>query len=144
MPDGDMEYKVAPSEFKAAGDQGQYEGHFSIFSNQDDGGDIVWPGAFSKTIAENGKRVKVFYQHDWSKLIGPTPELLEDSTGLLAKGRLTLDFFWGKEVWALMKDGALTEGSIGYWPIKFDYDLGGTSATCANCICTRSARCRSG
>ncbi len=123
MPDTiEMEYKVAPTEFKATGDKGEYEGHFSIFSNLDDGGDIVWPGAFTKTIAENGKRVKVFYAHDWEKLIGPTPDVLqEDATGLFAKGRLTLESFWGKEVWALMKDGALVEGSIGYWPVKFDF-----------------------
>lgn len=122
MPDNDLEYKVAPTEFKAAGDKGEYEGHFSIFSNIDDGGDIMWPGAFSKTLAENSRRVKVFYAHDWEKLIGPAPEVLqEDARGLFAKGRLTLDSFWGKEVWALMKDGALTEGSIGYWAVKYDF-----------------------
>ena len=123
MPDTDeLEYKITPAEFKATGDKGEYEGHFSMFSNRDDGGDIMWPGAFAKTLIENGKRVKVFYAHDWEKLIGPTPDVLqEDAKGLFAKGRLTLDSFWGKEVWALMKDGALNEGSIGYWAVKYDF-----------------------
>ena len=121
--DDKLEYKVAPTEFKAMGDAGQYEGHFAVFGNMDDGRDISHPGMFLKTIAERGPRVKVFYAHDWMKLIGPAPEVLqEDSMGLMAKGRLTLDAFWGKEAWALMKDGALTEGSFGYEAVKFDYE----------------------
>lgn len=119
----ELEYKAVATEFKAVGDQGIYEGHFSIFGNVDDGGDVVHPGAFAKTIVERAKRVRIFYAHDWQKLIGPPPDILqEDATGLYAKGRLTLDSFWGKEAWALMKDGALTEGSIGYEPVKFDFE----------------------
>src|SRR5512134_2108424 len=118
-----LEYKLAPTEFKATGDAGQYEGHFSIFGNVDDGGDVMHPGAFLKTLSETGRRVKVFYAHDWMKLIGPTPDVLqEDATGLYAKGRLTLDSFWGRETWALMKDNALSEGSIGYSAVKYDFE----------------------
>lgn len=121
--DDKLEYKVAPTEFKATGDAGQYEGHFAVFDNMDDGCDVSHPGMFLKTIAERGPRVKVFYAHDWMKLIGPAPDMLtEDSMGLLAKGRLTLDSFWGKEAWALMKDGALNEGSFGYEAVKFDFE----------------------
>jgi len=122
----DMEYKATPAEFKAEGDKGLYEGHFAIFGNVDDGMDVVHPGAFTKTIMERGKRIRVFYAHDWTRLIGPPPDVLqEDSMGLFAKGRLTLDSFYGREAWALMKDGALTEGSIGYEPVKFDFEDAG-------------------
>jgi hypothetical protein len=118
-----MEYKSVLTEFKAAGDKGEYEGHFSVFGNLDDGRDVAHPGMFAKTIQERAKRVKVFYAHDWMKLIGPSPEqLAEDSIGLFAKGRLTLDSFWGREAWALMKDNALNEGSFGYEAVKFDYE----------------------
>lgn len=118
-----MDYKAVKTEFKANGEKGEYAGHFSVFGNVDDGGDISHPGSFAKTIQERGQRVKVFYAHDWEKLIGPPPEeLKEDSVGLLARGRLTLGSFWGNEVWALMKDGALTEGSYGYEAVKFDYE----------------------
>lgn len=123
-----MEYKIFGAEFKAQGDKGEYEGYFSIFGNVDDGGDVVHPGAFAKTIQERGRRIKVFYAHDWSKLIGPPPEVLrEDTRGLYAKGRLTLESFWGREAWALMKDGALTEGSIGYETVagKIEVDENG-------------------
>lgn len=119
----DIEYKSAVVEFKATGNEGQYEGHFSIFGNVDSYSDIAHPGMFLKTIDERSKRVKVFYAHDWSKLIGPPPSTLkEDAVGLFAAGRLTLDSFWGKEAWALMKDGALTEGSFGYEAVKFDFE----------------------
>lgn len=120
-----MEIKACKVEFKATGDAGTYEGHFSVFGNVDDGSDVMVPGAFLKTIKERGHRVKIFYAHDWQKLIGPTPDVLtEDEIGLFAKGRLTLDSFWGKEAWALMKDGALNEASIGYEAIKVDYQPG--------------------
>jgi HK97 family phage prohead protease len=124
MPE--MEYKIAPTEWKATGDKGEYEGYYSVIGNEDDGKDVVEPGAFVKTIGERGKRVKVFYMHDWTKLIGPPPSVLrEDQHGLYAAGHFTLNSFWGKEAWELMKDGALTEGSFGYEPIKFDFDDNG-------------------
>jgi len=120
-----LQYKAYPVEFKA-GDKGIYEGYFSIFGNQDDGGDVMMAGAFAKTIAERAARIKVFFGHDWSKLIGPPPEVLqEDSKGLYAKGRLTLGSFWGNEAWQLMKDGALKEGSIGYETVMSDWDQRG-------------------
>ncbi len=119
----ELEYKITPTEFKAVSDKGEYEGHFSVFGNLDEGNDIVYPGAFTKTIRERGKRVKVFYAHDWEKLIGPPPAVLrEDDYGLFASGHLTLDSFWGRETWALMKDNALTEGSFGYEAIKVEYE----------------------
>lgn len=119
----ELEYKAGKTEFKAdAQVEGQYEGYFSVLGNLDDGGDIIEPGSFKKTLQERGDRIKIFYAHDWMKLIGPVPEILrEDSYGLYAKGRLTLTSFWGAETWALMKDGALTEGSIGYNTVKADY-----------------------
>ena len=113
-----MEYKAVSAEYKAKGDKGEFEGYFSVFNNVDDGGDIIRPGAFKKTIAERGKRIKPYYMHDIAKLLGPAPDVLEeDSTGLLAKGRLTLGNSWARDVWELIKDDALEEGSIGYIPI---------------------------
>lgn len=121
-----MEYKTTPLELKAGEEDGQYAGHFSIFGNIDDGDDIMHVGAFAKTVAERRNRIKVFYAHDWEKLIGPPPaELREDDIGLFARGRLTLGSFWGREANALMRDGALTEGSIGFETVKFDYGESG-------------------
>ncbi len=119
----EMEFKACPIAFKAAGDKGEYEGHYSIFGNIDDGNDVMHEGAFAKTIAERAARVKVFYMHDWTKLIGPAPATLkEDTLGLFAAGRLTLGSFWGNETWQLMKDNALNEGSIGFEAVKWDME----------------------
>ena len=118
----ELEYKSAPLEIKADGDAGVVEGLFSIFGNVDDGGDITHKGAFSKTISERGNRVKVFFMHIWDRLIAPPPEILKETeAGLFAKMTLVLDSFWGKEAWTLIKAGAMTEGSFGFEPVKFDY-----------------------
>jgi len=123
---GAMEYKAVGLEVKADGDEGIYEGYFAIFENVDDGFDIMHQGAFARTLEKRANRVKVFYAHDWDKLIGPPPtELREDEKGLFARGKLSLGTFWGKEVWALMKDGALTEGSIGYRAKDYEYGENG-------------------
>lgn len=118
-----MEYKSVSQEIKAEGDEGVVSGHYSIFGNVDDGEDRMHPGAFAKTIKERSKRVKVFFGHDWGKLIAPPPEVLqEDSTGLFAKYNIVLKSFWGREAWELIKAGAMTEGSFGFEAVKFDYD----------------------
>lgn len=118
----EMEYKAAPLEIKAdAQVEGKFEGHFAIFGNVDDGGDIVHPGAFAKTLQERKGRIQQFYLHNWDRLTGPPPEVVEeDATGLHVAGRVTVDAMWGHEVWALMKDSALREGSFGYETIKSD------------------------
>lgn len=123
----ELKYLTTGAEFKAEGDEGIYKGHFSIFGNVDDGGDVIHAGAFAQSLEERRARIRVFYAHDWSKLIGPPPNVIvEDEAGLFAEGRLTLNSFWGREAWELMKDGALTEGSIGYRPdrdaIEYDDD----------------------
>jgi uncharacterized protein len=117
-----MEYKAVGLDVKAEGDQGIYEGYFAVFDNIDDGLDVIHQGAFVKTLEERAGRIKVLYAHNWDKLIGPSPDILqEDEKGLFARGHLTLGTFWGNEVWALMKDGALTEGSIGYRVKDYKY-----------------------
>lgn len=124
-----MEYKAGPAEYKVLGDKGEYEGYFGITGNIDDGTDIIESGSYKKTIAERRNRILPMYMHDWEKLLGPPPDVIEeDSTGLYIKGRLTLASFWaGQMVWPLLQDGALKEGSIGFETIagKVDYEPNG-------------------
>ncbi len=107
---------------------GTFEGHASIFGIPDDGmpPDIILPGAFAKTIQEWGpkgaNRIKVLALHrsDWLP-IGRPLELAEDAKGLgfLAKISTTV---LGTDVLTLMRDGVLTEMSIGFQTIKADFD----------------------
>lgn len=116
------------AEIKAQGDedeQGQFVGYGSVFGNKDLGNDIVVEGAFTKSIASKGARgVKLLYQHKADEPIGVFDEIIEDKRGLRVKGRLALGTQRGREVYELMKMGALDGLSIGYRvdPKGYDYD----------------------
>ena len=88
----------------------------------DDGGDIIEPGAFSRTIKENFDRIKILSQHNDCDLpIGKPIELREDDKGLFVRGKIS-DTQKGRDVQTLLKDGVLNELSIGYDAITFDFD----------------------
>lgn len=96
-------------------DEGSFEGYASIFGNKDLGNDVVVEGAFAKSIARRGaKGVKMLYQHDAKQPIGVYDEIIEDDRGLRVKGRLALATQRGREVFELMKMGAIDGLSIGF------------------------------
>lgn len=108
---------------KALGDDGAFEGYASVFGNRDGGGDIVEPGAFSKTLRERGPRgVKMLADHDPTKRIGVWEEMREDDKGLFVKGRLLVEKSIGKEAHIDLKAGALDGMSIGYRVKSDAYD----------------------
>lgn len=109
-------------------DAGTFEGHASVFGIPDDGfpPDIIQPGAFTKTIQEWGpsgaNRIKVLALHrnDWLP-IGKPIELAEDARGLFFRAKIS-DTALGKDVLTLLRDGVLTEMSIGFTTVKADLD----------------------
>lgn len=111
-------------------DPGQrtFAGHASVFNTPDHGyvPDIIMPGAFRKTLKEWGplgaKRIKVLALHrsDWLP-IGVPVELTEDQTGLFFRAKLS-DTQLGRDVLTLLRDGVLTEMSIGYDCVKHEMD----------------------
>lgn len=106
-------------------EKGVFSGYGSIFGNKDLGNDVVVQGAFSKSIASKGaKAVKLLYQHRQDEPIGVFDEIIEDRRGLKVKGRLAMGTQRGREVYELMKMGALDGLSIGYRvdPKGYDYD----------------------
>ena len=115
-------------EYKAVHDEeekGVFTGYGSIFGNKDLGNDIVVEGAFAKSIGKKGaKAVKLLYQHRQDEPIGVFDEIIEDRRGLKVKGRLAMGTQRGREVYELMKMGALDGLSIGYRvdPKGVDYD----------------------
>jgi HK97 family phage prohead protease len=112
--------------------KGEFTGYASIFGNKDLGNDVVQQGAFSKSIAEKGaKGVKMLYQHKADTPIGVFDEILEDTKGLRVKGRLAMATQKGKEVYELMKMGALSGLSIGYRvePKGYTYSESGKKRT---------------
>lgn len=102
--------------------EGIFSGYGAVFSNIDSGGDIIEPGAFTKTIAESADRVKILSGHNEGLLpIGKPLELREDAKGLYLEAKIS-DTALGRDVKTLIGDGVLCELSIGYDPIVFDYD----------------------
>jgi len=103
-------------EYKAEDDEkGMFSGYGSIFGNKDLGNDVVVEGAFAKSIGKKGaKAVKMLYQHRQDEPIGVFDEIIEDQRGLKVKGRLAMGTQRGREVYELMKMGALDGLSIGY------------------------------
>lgn len=116
-----METKDFPLEVKAISDSGVIEGYASVFGNVDLGGDVVAPGAFTKSLTAakaEGRTVKMLWHHDPRQPIGVWDELVEDSKGLHGKGRLVMEVEKAREVHALAKAGAVGGLSIGYRTMK--------------------------
>jgi uncharacterized protein len=109
----DVKFDIKATDDEEA--KGEFRGYGSIFGNKDLGNDVVVEGAFSKSIARKGaKAVKMLYQHKADEPIGVFDEILEDKRGLAVKGRLAMGTQRGREVFELMKMGALDGLSIGY------------------------------
>tara|TARA_R110001583_G_scaffold49594_2_gene155279 strand:+ start:7746 stop:8405 length:660 start_codon:yes stop_codon:yes gene_type:complete len=125
--ENDFDNANLPCEFKEIDqdDDGSFEGYASVFNNKDLGNDVIRRGAFLESISERSpKGVKLLYQHKSDEPIGVIDSLEEDSKGLKIKGRLAMGTQKGKEVFELMKMGALDSMSIGYRlkPDGYKYD----------------------
>jgi HK97 family phage prohead protease len=96
-------------------EKGEFTGYASIFGNVDLGNDVVERGAFTKSLRRKGyRKVKMLYQHDTKQPIGVFDMIKEDENGLFVKGRLAMQTQKGKEVFELMKMGAIDGLSVGY------------------------------
>lgn len=95
------------------------QGHAASFGNVDRVSDIIKAGAFKKTLKERGKAVKVFYNHSFP--IGKPEVMAEDAKGLYTESKVSATAR-GDEILELVKDGVITDMSIGYEVINFDMD----------------------
>ena len=112
-------YKAAPVGELIDADEkaGIIKGYGSYFGNKDSDNDVIVKGAYKKTIAENGDRVKYLYQHDMNQPIGKMVELYEDDKGLVFTAEIAKTQL-GMDVVELMKTGVITENSVGIMPIQ--------------------------
>lgn len=100
---------------KAVGEEGsgEFEGYGSVFGVVDSYNDIVVKGAFEDSLKEYGMP-KLLLQHSTWMVGGKWLEAREDEKGLYLKGQLNLEVQAAREVYALMKQGAINGLSIGY------------------------------
>lgn len=115
-----MEHKLFRKlELKTFDQPGMFSGILSIYGGIDEYNDRILPGAYTKTIKENGGRVPLLWQHDPAEPIGELA--LEDTQrGLAVTGRLVLadDVPAARKAYALLKAGVIRGLSIGFRPIK--------------------------
>jgi hypothetical protein len=122
----DKLFLEVPFEIKEINDQdGTFEGYGSVFGNIDADGDILEPGAFSKSLLThqtNRTQPALLWMHDPSKPVGRYMEIREDARGLYVKGQLILESSQGRDAYALLKGGAIKGLSIGYVPKNWEFD----------------------
>jgi uncharacterized protein len=90
----------------------RFAGYAAIFGRPDRGGDIVRAGAFARSLSGGGA-VPLLWQHAPGRPIGRIEYLKEDKRGLRVIGRLS-EGAAGREVAALLKEGAVRGLSFGY------------------------------
>ena len=120
-----MEKKQFSFEAKALDTPGMFEGHGSVFNVEDQGKDIVKPGAFKRSLSKQkaeGRMPSMLWAHDTHlPPIGVWKEMSEDSHGLFVRGQLFLDDNEiSRQVHAAVKANALTGLSIGYQTVDSD------------------------
>lgn len=94
---------------------GEFEGYASLFGIPDLGRDMVMPGAFRDSLKKRGASgIKMLWSHEAAQPIGTWTLVDEDARGLKVKGRLNLAVARAREIYALMRDGAVDGLSIGY------------------------------
>lgn len=98
---------------------GTVEGYASLFGELDQARDMVMPGAFTQTLQTRGlRKIPMLFQHDPSEPVGIWLELREDIRGLWARGRLIPEVARGRELMALVQQGAIDGLSIGYRTVR--------------------------
>src|SRR5688572_9953140 len=103
------------SECKATVDaDGLFRGKASTYGGPPDSyGDVILPGAFTKTIRENGGRIKVLNQHNPADVIGMAT-LIDKADGLWVEGKLELELTSAKEAYIRLRNSLIDGISIGF------------------------------
>lgn len=114
-------------ELKTEPDGRTFSGYASTFGNTDLGGDVVAPGAFSKSLAKHRRddtMPLMAWMHQLDKIPGRWTSLVEDAKGLSVKGEL-LNTQLGNDTRELLKAKAINGLSIGYQIELSDYNAAG-------------------
>ncbi len=106
-------------DLKSIADDGAFEGYASLFDREDLARDVIAPGAFRDTLRQRGPQgVRLLFQHNPAEPIGVWESLIEDTSGLHVRGRLTTQVARAREVLSLMRAGAIDGLSIGFRALK--------------------------
>lgn len=127
MPDIHKTLAFEHTEIKFTGDasKGVFEGYASVFNNTDADGDIILPGAFSRVIAEQSRKVAMFFNHQTRAIpVGKWEDMREDDKGLFVRGQLTPGLSLSEDLKAAMQHGTVDGMSVGFSVGPDDYTVG--------------------
>lgn len=115
----ELRHRDVAFDVKAVEKDGFFAGYGSVFGVLDSYREIVAPGAFADSLMQRqakGRKLPVLWQHRTGEPMGVYETVKEDKVGLYVEGRLLVDdVARAKEAHALMKVGAVTGLSIGYF-----------------------------
>lgn len=96
-------------------------GYASKFGNIDLVGDMIMPGAFTKTVNERGPQGKneiwFLHNHSTDSPLGKPSVLKEDNYGLYFESKI-VDTEIGEDILKLYQEGLINQHSIGFSTIK--------------------------
>jgi HK97 family phage prohead protease len=118
-------HKQFAAEIKALESDGTCRAYIATYRTTPDfEGDIIEPGAFTKSLASSPK-IPMLWQHDTKQPCGHWFSYASDSRGILASGKFNLSTSWGRDAYGAVKGGDVESFSIGYLTEKATYDRQG-------------------
>lgn len=125
LPKGIIEYKSinTTSEIKDVDlTKKTVTGYASKFGNKDLDDDIIMPGAFKKSVAENGPQgtnsILFLWQHNPSQVLAKPTVLKEDAVGLYYEATVDSGATFAEDALKLIANGLVQENSIGFTTVK--------------------------
>jgi HK97 family phage prohead protease len=109
--------KLLRMAIKSVAQDGSFEGSLAVYNNLDLGGDLIEPGAFTKTIQDHGNEVPLLWQHKTDKPIGKLT-LVDGPAALSVKGQLLMDLPDARNAYLLIKAKIVKGLSIGFDTVK--------------------------
>lgn len=91
-----------------------FEGYIVTWDSIDDYNSTFKPGAFKKTIAERGDRIKVLWNHNTDEPIGKLIEIREDKKGVFVRAKLTEGVVRADDVYKNLKAKVIDTLSFGF------------------------------
>lgn len=119
-----MQFKQVSHEIKELDDsKGIVVAYASVYNNIDSDSEVIMPGAFTKTVSENYKRIRVLKDHNPTIGLGvPLAINTSDSYGLLTTTQFNLKKEVSRDIYEDIKlflaNGLNAELSIGFQTIK--------------------------
>jgi HK97 family phage prohead protease len=105
--------------------QGIVSGYFAVFGNKDLDGDVIEPGAFTKTVMERGPQgkqlIKYLLDHDKNKVVAKITNLYEDNKGLRYEAKIG-SHAAGQDFQKMIESELINQHSFGFRTIKEQFD----------------------